>query len=158
MSNPNPKDAVGLTKPRVSLVPPALALHVSQAMADGARKYGPFNWREHPVLLSVYLDGILRHVYAAADGEDFTRDNPKVRHIAAIAAGCGIILDALETGNLIDDRPKAGPAADIIERLTFSPDEPIPFKIATPAEPDPFGPLPVPTWENDLDEDDGAAR
>jgi len=70
------------------------------------------------VLLSVYLDGILRHVYAVADGEDYTRDNPKVRHIAAIAAGCGIILDALETGNLIDDRPKAGPAADIIERLT----------------------------------------
>lgn len=129
MSAPNPKDAVGLTKPALRLVPPALTIHVAQAMADGAGKYGPYNWREHPVRLTVYIEAAMRHLLALLDGEDRARDS-KHLHAAHVAACMAIVLDALETGNLIDDRT-SGPAADIIERLSFRPtmdlDEPIPF-------------------------------
>lgn len=117
MSTTNPKDLVGLTKPPLRLVPPALLLHVSGAMADGAAKYGPFNWREHPVRLTVYVEAAMRHLLAYLDGEDCARDSKRL-HIAHVAACMAILLDALETGNLVDDRPTPGPAADIIDRLT----------------------------------------
>ncbi len=121
----NPKDAIGLTKPQLHLVPPALQLHAATAMADGAKKYGPYNWRSNPVLLTVYLDAIARHGFALLDGEDRARDSGHL-HLAHMAADLGIILDALEGGNLIDDRPHPGPAADIIESLTRPVAQPIP--------------------------------
>jgi hypothetical protein len=40
-------------------------------------------------------------------------------HLAAVRAGAGILIDALATGSIIDDRPrKAASAADAIKRLT----------------------------------------
>lgn len=140
----NPKDAIGLTKPALRLVPPALTLHVAQAMADGARKYGAYNWREHPVRLTVYLEAILRHVYSCLDGEDRTRDGVNCLHVASIAAGCAIILDALETGNLIDDRSKGGPAADIIEALTSKKAAPTASLGEAKLEPEPLVVTPPP--------------
>lgn len=118
----NPKDLIGLTKPALRLVPPALALHVAGPMADGARKYGAYNWRENPVRMTVYLEAAMRHIYSLLDGEDNARDSGC--HHAAHAAACmAIILDALETGNLVDDRSDGGPAADIIERMTSAKSE-----------------------------------
>jgi len=113
----NPKDAIGLTKPRLDLVPPALEIHTSQAMANGAKKYGPYNWREHPVKLTVYIGAAKRHLAELLDGDNVARDSG-VHHAAHVAACMAIILDALETGNLIDDRPTKGPAGDLIERMT----------------------------------------
>lgn len=138
----NPKDAVGKTKPALRFVPPALTLHVALAMADGAGKYGPYNWREQPVSMTTYIEAPLRHLLALLDGENYTRDS-NVHHAAAVAASMAIVLDALETGNLLDDRAKGGCASDIIERLTKKPeaqwalddldgeeiDAPIPFKL-----------------------------
>ena len=83
-----------------------------KAGKDG-RGYGPFNWRDQPVTLSVYLDAIERHFLAFIDGENFAGDSG-VHHLAHLKAGCGIILDALETGNLIDDRPKMGAAGRLL--------------------------------------------
>lgn len=113
----NPKDAVGLTKPRLDLVPPALLLHVAKAMANGAEKYGPFNWRENEVRLTVYIAAAMRHLLELLDGEDIARDS-LAEHAAHVGACMGIILDAKETGNLIDDRPAKGCASDVIERMT----------------------------------------
>lgn len=119
----NPKDAIGLTKPQLHLVPPALSLHVSQAMADGAKKYGAYNWRERDVRLTVYIAAAMRHLFSLLDGEDRARDSGHL-HAAHVAACMAIILDAGETGNLIDDRPMAGPASDLIDELTLKPQEP----------------------------------
>jgi len=113
----NPKDLVGVKKPPLHLVPPALVLHTSQAMANGAAKYGPFNWREHPVKMTVYVGAAMRHLAELLDGENVARDS-KVHHAAHVSACMAIILDALETGNLIDDRPTKGCASDVIERMT----------------------------------------
>ncbi len=119
----NPKDTIGMTKPALRLVPPALMLQVAQAMADGAKKYGPYNWREHPVRLTVYIEAALRHLYSLLDGEDRARDSGH-HHAAHVAACMAIILDAQATGNLIDDRAADGCAADLIEELTIKPGAP----------------------------------
>lgn len=113
----NPKDAIGDTKPQLHLVPPALSIHAARAMENGARKYGPYNWRENAVRLTVYISAMQRHLAALLDGEDVASDSG-VLHLGHVAAGAGIVLDALETGNLIDDRPLPGPAARLIEEFT----------------------------------------
>jgi hypothetical protein len=109
----NPKDKIGMTKAPLRLVPPALMIEVAEVMADGAKKYGPYNWRDTNVRLTVYLEAMLRHILAVLDGEDYTQDSG-VKHIAAIAAGCGIVLDAQGSGTLIDDRPTKGPAPSLL--------------------------------------------
>lgn len=112
----NPKDLVGAKKTRLSLVPPSSLIYQALAMEDGAAKYGAYNWREKKVSLSIYIDAAIRHLLAYYDGEEFAPDSKKP-HLAHALATIGIIIDALETGNLIDDRPKPGKAAEIIERF-----------------------------------------
>lgn len=113
----NPKDLLGATKPNLHLVPPALTIHTAKAMENGAKKYGPYNWRSKKVRATIYLDGALRHIVSYLDGEERAPDSG-VHHLGHAAACLGILLDALETGNLIDDRPTPGKAAQIIERET----------------------------------------
>jgi RNA 3'-terminal phosphate cyclase len=109
----NPKDIAGSKKAPLRLVPPALAIGVAPVMALGAKKYGPYNWRDKAVKLSVYLEAILRHTYAALDGEWLDPESGEP-HIAHIGAGAGIVLDAEALGQLIDDLGEAGPAADLL--------------------------------------------
>ena len=100
----NPKDLIGDTKCPLRFVPPALSISVAPAMANGAHKYGPFNWRQKKIRLSVYLEAIERHLLALKDGEDYASDSG-CRHEAHIGANIAIIEDARAAGCLIDDRP-----------------------------------------------------
>jgi hypothetical protein len=109
----NPKDALGVRKAPLRFVPPALAILASDAMADGARKYGPFNWRETSVRLSVYLEAAQRHLEAYRDGQDRAEDSGYL-HLSHAAACLAIIADADALGMLIDDRPAPGPAAAML--------------------------------------------
>ncbi len=113
----NPKDAIGDTKPQIHLVPPGALVYTAKVMELGARKYGPYNWRQQPVRRTVYLSALLRHALRALDGEDVDPESgmPHEAHIVACAA---IILDAMATGNLLDDRPTPGVAGRLIEDLT----------------------------------------
>jgi hypothetical protein len=113
----NPKDRLGAKKPPLTLVPPALLIYTSRVMALGAAKYGPYNWREKKVRLTVYIEAAMRHLMALFDGED-TDPESGMPHSAHAAACMGIILDALATGNLIDDRPTKGAAARLLADLT----------------------------------------
>lgn len=113
----NPKDRLGVLKPRLSLVPPASTLYEALAMEDGANKYGPYNWRQKKVKLSIYIDAFKRHVDSFWDGEDNASDSGKP-HLAHAKACLGIIIDALETGNLIDDRPTKGTMSALVEKFT----------------------------------------
>lgn len=116
----NPKDRIGITKPRLSLVPKSAIIRIAQAFTDGARKYGPFNWRTKAVSATVYVDAAERHLAAYFDGEDVAADSGYL-HLAHAGACIGILIDATETGNLIDDRPTPGAAARLIAELTEVP-------------------------------------
>ena len=113
----NPKDAIGRTKPPLHLIPSVANLIESRVMALGAAKYGPYNWRHEKVAATVYMDAISRHLMRYLDGED-NDDESGVSHIGHIRGCTGILLDAMEGGNLVDDRPKKGKAAEVIKRLT----------------------------------------
>lgn len=112
----NPKDLIGATKVNPALVPPAAILHTATAMMDGATKYGPYNWRDNAVKSDVYIGAAQRHVMQYLDGEDFDPISG-VHHLAHASACFAILLDAMETGNLVDTRPRAGAAGDIIRRF-----------------------------------------
>jgi hypothetical protein len=113
----NPKDILGLKKPPLRLVPPALLILVAKVMGLGAKKYGPYNWRTLKVRKSVYLEAAMRHLLAAMDGEDADPESG-IPHEAHVAACMGILLDAQALGVLIDDRPPKGPAAALIKKHT----------------------------------------
>lgn len=112
----NPKDLLGMKKVRLSLVPPSSIIYQALAMEDGAKKYGPYNWRENAVIASIYVDAAMRHLQSWFDGEENAEDSKKP-HLAHALACIGIIVDAKETGNLKDDRPLPGAAARLIAKL-----------------------------------------
>lgn len=132
----NPKTRFGVLKPNPFLVPAASTLYQALAMQDGAKKYGPYNWRENKVTASIYVAAAMRHMMAWVDGEECAKDS-QVPHLAHALACLGIIVDALETGNLIDDRPLPGASPKIIEAWTkaMTPVEPSPgYRVVGPAE------------------------
>ena len=119
----NPKDLIGEKKVQLGLLPAAGKIYGALAMEFGAYHagkektgYGPFNWREKKVRMTIYLDAIERHLEALRDGEDAAKDSG-VHHLGHIIAGASILADALEGGQLIDDRPMKGPAAALLERV-----------------------------------------
>lgn len=115
----NPKDLLGIKKVSISKLPAVALLHAAHALMDGARKYGPYNWRDKAVIASVYIDAAFRHINAWFDGEEMAADSG-VHHLGHAIACLAIILDAAETGNLIDDRPivsNHSVFANVLERL-----------------------------------------
>ena len=113
----NPKDKIGAKKPRLSLVPPSGLVYAALAMANGADKYGPYNFRDKKVQAMIYLEACIRHVLAWQDGEECAQDSG-VPHLGHALACLLILIDAKETGNLIDNRPKPGVMAQLIEKYT----------------------------------------
>lgn len=113
----NPKDILGTAKPPLHLVPSTALVRTSMVMKLGAAKYGPYNWRENAVKGTVYVSAAERHLRSWLDGED-TDPESQQSHIAHMVA-CGmILLDAMDTGNLIDDRPTPGATSRLIAELT----------------------------------------
>jgi hypothetical protein len=117
MNPPNPKDRLGMAKPPISLIPPSALIHIALAMKNGADKYGAYNWRANNVQAMIYVDAAMRHLIQWIDGEE-DADDSGVHHLAHAAACCAILLDAIEGGNLIDNRPIDGPAAQVIKEHT----------------------------------------
>ena len=109
----NLKDLLGIRKVQLDLVPPTAVIYLALAMQDGARKYGPFNWRSKKVKASIYHAAALRHLLAWFDGEELAADSGKP-HLAHALACLAILVDAKETGNLVDDRPLPGAAARLV--------------------------------------------
>lgn len=115
----NPKSIHGIRKPAMGVVPPSAMLHLSDVLSDGAEKYGAMNWRTDPVAASVYYSAAMRHLMAWWDGEDTDPGSRRgAHHLAAVLANMAIVLDAMGTDTLIDDRPITGPTARMIEART----------------------------------------
>ncbi len=122
----NPKDKVGVAKVMtLSVIPSSALVHLGEAMRygaleaplkDGGHGYGRFNWRDTKVEALLYMDAAMRHGLNWIDGEDRAPDS-KVHHLGHFMACAGIILDAMECGTLVDNRPTMGPAPELLERL-----------------------------------------
>lgn len=106
----NPKTTFGVKKVPLDLVPPSVEHALAEAFSLGAKKYGPYNWREKRVSSSVYYAAALRHAKAWWDGEDIDPESG-FSHLSHILACFGIIVDAKSVGNLNDNRPPKGAAA-----------------------------------------------
>jgi len=110
----NPKDAFGDAKVPLGYVAPSSLFFQAQAMSIGAPEYGPYNWRVAKVQALVYLSAAYRHLTALLDGEDY---DPKTgyHHGGFIQASIGIYLDAMVTGQLIDNRPVKGATGALLQ-------------------------------------------
>lgn len=115
----NPKDLLGTDKVPLSRIPPVAILHEGMAMGNGGDKYGSYNWRGNAVQADIYIDAALRHILAWFDGEEVASDSG-VHHLGHARASLGILLDAQATGNLIDNRPKGGTAAKLLDELNLT--------------------------------------
>jgi len=115
----NPKDRHGKAKPSMHLIPAAALIQESVVMGLGAKKYGPYNWRQHSVAASVYVSAAYRHLQQWFDG-DSTDDESGVSHLAHARACLGILLDAIAQEKLVDDRPTKGTATALIKALTVA--------------------------------------
>lgn len=113
----NPKTAMGMKKPPLSVIPTAALIHLGVVMGLGAKKYGAFNFREKDVSSSVYIDAAMRHLLSWWDGES-TDPESGASHLAHAMACCAILLDAASVGKLIDNRPLPGKASALIRQFT----------------------------------------
>lgn len=121
----NPKDILGEKKPPMWLFPAAARIFGAMVMKLGAAKYGPYNWRDKPVKLTIYLSAAERHVLACLDGEWIDPESGQP-HLAHAMCCYAIVLDAWATGNMADDRPKQGRSAELIVEQTTK-EEPAKF-------------------------------
>jgi len=112
MKPTNPKDMAATARLPLHLVPDTLKTYAALAFAEGAAKYGAYNWRVAGVRASIYRSAMERHLAAWWNGEEV---DPKtgVPHLASIIAGAGILLDADLVGKLTDDRPPRAPVAQL---------------------------------------------
>jgi len=104
----NPKSIMGATKVPLHLNPATAAVHQAAAHADGAAKYGAYNWRSTPVAISVYVAAVKRHLDAYYDSSETYAADSGVHHLGHAMAGLAILLDAEACGTLVDDRPVCG--------------------------------------------------
>lgn len=112
----NPKDQVAVTKLPMHLVPSTVTAHAALAFAEGAAKYGAYNWRAAGVRASVYKSALQRHLEKWWNGE-WADPVTGVPHLASIIACAGILLDANLVGKLTDDRPPAAPVSPLIDGM-----------------------------------------
>lgn len=112
----NPKQAAGSKRVPLHLVPDTAIAEEAMAYLEGALRYGQYNWRIAGVVASTYIDAAHRHLGKFANGQNC---DPKtlVHELASVRACCGILLDAIACGKLIDDRQPAAPLGAVYERL-----------------------------------------
>jgi hypothetical protein len=111
----NPKTAFGVKKVPLHLVPPSSIAYMAMAFADGAKKYGPYNWREKNISSSVYYAALQRHIQSWWDGEEIAEDSGE-HHLAHALACIALIVDSKELGTLNDDRPAKGSMSNILKK------------------------------------------
>ncbi len=114
-NTPNPKTLMGRKRLPISSVLPWPALmRIAEAMqygafeaprADGGKGYGPYNWRDQAVEAMTYIDANDRHKARWVEGQEV---DPKslAMELAHAAASLIILIDAIDNGTWIDNRPR----------------------------------------------------
>lgn len=100
----NPKDAVGVRKVPMSVVPSEVMMEIGLGMLEGARKYGRHNYRVAGVRSSVYYDAAMRHLMAWWEGQDIDPDSG-LSHITKAMTCLVVLRDAMINDMVTDDRP-----------------------------------------------------
>ncbi len=100
----NPKDQAATTRIDLSSFPTSAVAYGALAYVEGGLKYGEFNWRVAGVLASVYIAAGKRHLDKWWNGEEEDLKT-LVPHLANAIACIAILIDAIESGKLVDDRP-----------------------------------------------------
>lgn len=103
----NPKDGLGIRKWRqFACVPWSVIAEIGVGMLEGARKYGPYNWRPAGARASVYVDAAIGHIMQWQEGEDVDSYSG-LSHITKAITSLVVLRDAMLQGVLVDDRPPA---------------------------------------------------
>ena len=115
----NPKDLIGSNKPPLHLCPLSASIHQSLAHEDGSKKYGLYNWRSGPpVSVTAYIRACESHIKLFYDcGETYAKDS-LIHHLGHAIASLAILIDAMEMGHFIDDRPTPSGASALMDRIT----------------------------------------
>ena len=90
-------------KPNLSRLPLAPLLETAAGLEEGARKYGPWNWRGEQVNETIYADAAIRHLMQFIAGEDIDPDSG-LPHVTKAIAGLLILRDAQMHNCSVDDR------------------------------------------------------
>jgi len=113
----NPKDSVGIRKPRFySGMPANVTREVSVGLMEGAMKYGKHNYRESGVRAHVYVDAAIGHISDYWEGEDIDPDSG-LHHITKAIACLYVLRDAQMRDMCTDDRPPTSNIQGDKERL-----------------------------------------
>lgn len=120
MNPPNPKQRYGDLKPNLALIPSPSLVYAALALAQGAKKYGPYNWRDKAVEAMTYIAACERHLRAWQDGENLDPES-RFPHLAHSLACLMILVDAEVLGNLIDNRPPAVDTGGLIRQWSETP-------------------------------------
>lgn len=104
----NPKDAIASDKAPLHLVPASFKAATAVALAEGAMKYGSWNWRAAGVRASVYVSALQRHLDKWFNGEAIDPETG-VPHLANASACLAVLIDSMSQGNMVDDRPLPQP-------------------------------------------------
>ena len=113
MKSSNPKDLAAVTRVPMHLWPMTATVYGCAAIYEGMRKYGYYNWRHDKVSIMTYVAALQRHLFRYVGGQ-WADKNSGATHLGHILACLAILVDAHESGQIIDDRPIAGPD---VERL-----------------------------------------
>lgn len=100
----NPKDALGIKKVGMSVMPVRVLYEVALGMLEGALKYGRHNYRVIGVRGSVYYDATKRHLDDWWEGEDIDPAS-QLSHVTKAISSLIVLRDAMIRGNWVDDRP-----------------------------------------------------
>lgn len=101
----NPKEACGQAKTGLHTTPPRVLLELGAAMSEGAKKYGPYNYRDTAIRSSIYFDAVMRHMYAWWEGEDIDPDSG-LPHVVKAMSSLVVLRDSQIGGICLDDRPR----------------------------------------------------
>ena len=101
----NPKSEAAKGKRQYHLVPVCVLDEITDGMAEGARKYGAYNWRKTGVSMADYYDSTQRHLNAWLAGQDIDPDSG-VHEISKAITSLVVLRDAIAQGKALDDRPK----------------------------------------------------
>lgn len=120
----NPKNSHGAGKVPLWLVPPVSIVHTAWALAsgtdlqamastprppagpgtDGGGGYPPYSWRSGGARASVYGSAVQRHMLNWLHGGNLDIKSG-VHELGHVMANCAILLDAMQCGSYIEDRP-----------------------------------------------------
>lgn len=76
----------------------------ARVMGHGGEKYGRYNWRQDKILYSTYKAAIMRHLIAFFEEKQDIDPDSRELHLDHILACCLVLRDAIDVGNVEDDR------------------------------------------------------